>query len=188
MDSNITNPKKNSIDIVFIIWWTIANSIGLTMSLSLLRASEDVRDIALIIMVLIISGAIIGMLQVAVLCFKIEVEKWVLLSMIGWGVGVLVGSLVAGFFGGWLGDLFLPIILGASLGVAQMFSLYEQDLSIAHSWATVCGIGLAVSLFIGSFLGGIINVFFQDFAVAIAFLISGAIYGIITGLYLNTGF
>lgn len=185
MNSETSYRKENFIDSTFIIWWSIANAVGLACSLGILSATGmPTRGFVWFLILLSIMGSIFGTAQAVVLKSKIDGDQWVGFSVIGWLIGAWLGVNVGAFFGGWMGTAVLGIILGASLGIAQLFILNKYIVS-PEWWVIVSGVGVSVGLLIGLLVAGVLSIFLGGIAWLFGLLIAGAIYGVLTGLFLK---
>jgi hypothetical protein len=188
MDSRTASIRRNSVGCAFIIWWTIANSIGGALSLSLLINLQVTRiGFVWLLILLFIIGSIAVATQLAILKFQIEeleAGSWFKYAMVGWTIGAWLGINVAALMGGWGGTVALGLILGASFGVAQLSTLNEH-LILPEGWPVVCGGGLAIALVVGSLVGGFATIFLGAIAWFFGLLVAGALYGVFTGLFLK---
>ena len=140
-----------------------------------------------------IIGIFISIIQQIYLQRYIGLEKWMLFSVIGWGIGVLAGKIAVGWqAGSWDMDWAL---IGLSVGIAQYFSI-RQHVYQAGWWVLASSMALIMAGSLGSATALLEDWFMfkgwldinNDITEIIGYILAGsvgaAVYGAFTGGWL----
>ncbi len=172
------NHQNERLDPSFLKYWILANGVGLGFNLSFLTANTRIPSYLNLFLAIVFSAGLIGILQSLALS-KYPVRNWMRNTILGWIIGIIIGIFIVSLWDGFVGQWLSWIALGTAIGVAQSFSFEHQD---ADKYWIIISI---ISLIIMAFLG---NSFVEALGFCgrgIGMFVTGAIYGAITGQFLE---
>ena len=113
------------------------------------------------------------------------VLSWVVIALLAFPLGGLLGWAVGGHVDGVVPALIGGALTGAAVGLAEWWLFLRRDLAMGPVWIPATGIALAVGLSLGSAVVGYET---DRGSLATMAAISGAAVGIVQGLLLRKSF
>lgn len=184
--------QQSLTDKTAIFWgqWVLVNTIGVAIIVTI---SLIIGYIPHTILGWSIIGIFISIVQRTYLQQYMWLEKWMVFSVIGWVIGVLVGKIAVGWnAGSWDVDWAL---IGLSVGIAQYFSM-RKHVYQAGWWILASSVALIMAGSLGGatalledwfMFKGLINInknISETIGYILAAAVGGAVYGAFTGGWL----